>query len=222
MVVGRILEEAALDLRRTLVQEKFLAEPYGPEAFRAAVAEAVRLRGSLGGQARFRPREGSAWDEAAFRGDAYPDFAWGCHAAAVACDLDTFEVRVEDFAAVQEVGRVVNPALAEGQVQGGVAQGLGWALWEEVCFREGRMANNQVTNYIIPTAMDLPHLRVAFLEKGGAFGPGGAKGLGELPADGPAPAVLNALREALGDLRLDEVPMTPERILARIEEASHA
>jgi len=116
----------------------------------------------------------------------------------------------------------VNPTLATGQIQGGVAQGIGWALWEEVTFREGRMANNQLTNYIIPTASDLPHIRVAFLEAGNPFGPGGAKGIGELPMDGPAPAVLNALREALGDLRLDEVPMTPERILQRLEEARHA
>jgi CO/xanthine dehydrogenase Mo-binding subunit len=121
------------------------------------------------------------------------------------------------------VGRVVNPTLATGQIQGGVAQGIGWGLWEEVTFKEGRMANNQLTNYIIPTSADLPHIKVVFLEGGNPYGPGGAKGIGELPMDGPAPAILNAMADALGaDVRLDEVPMTPERILNRVEEADHA
>jgi CO/xanthine dehydrogenase Mo-binding subunit len=78
-----------------------------------------------------------------------------------------------------------------------------------------------MTNYIIPTSADLPRIRVLFLENGHPSGPGGAKGIGELPMDGPAPALLNALENALGPLRLDEVPMTPERLLQRCEEVSH-
>jgi CO/xanthine dehydrogenase Mo-binding subunit len=120
------------------------------------------------------------------------------------------------------VGRVVNPVMAAGQIEGGVAQGIGWGLWEEVVTRQGRMVNNQMTNYIIPTAVDLPPIRTFFLELGGPGGPGGAKGLGELPMDGPAPALINALQGALGDLRLDEIPMTPDRLLNRCEEATHA
>ncbi|BDU74044.1 xanthine dehydrogenase family protein molybdopterin-binding subunit [Mesoterricola silvestris] len=222
MVVGRILEDAARGLRLALVQGGFLAEPYGPGEFREAVRKARRSLGSLKAYGQYQANPGFAWDDKNYRGDAYPNFSWACYAAAVAVDLATFEVKVEDFATVQEVGRVVNPTLATGQIQGGVAQGIGWGLWEEVTFREGRMANNQLTNYIIPTSADLPHIRVAFLEGGSPFGPGGAKGIGELPMDGPAPALLNALRDALGDLRLDEVPMTPERILNRLEEARHA
>jgi len=222
MVVGRILEDAARGLRLALVQGGFLAEPYDPEAFREAMRAAHLKLGSLKTYGQYRANPGFAWDDKTYRGDAYPNFSWACYAAAVAVDLVTFEVKVEDFATVQEVGRVVNPTLAAGQIQGGVAQGIGWGLWEEVTFREGRMANNQLTNYIIPTAADLPHIRVEFLEGGSPFGPGGAKGIGELPMDGPAPALLNALRDALGDLRLDEVPMTPERILNRLEEARHA
>jgi CO/xanthine dehydrogenase Mo-binding subunit len=127
---------------------------------------------------------------------------------------------VEDFVACQEVGRVVNPRMAQGQIEGGVAQGIGWGLWEEVTMKQGRMANNQMTNYIIPTSADLPRIRVSFLENRHPAGPGGAKGLGELPMDGPAPALLNALANALGPLRLDEVPMTPDRLLERCEEVS--
>ncbi len=222
MVVGKILEDAARGLRLALVQGGFLAEPYTPAQFRAAVAAARAKLGSLKAYGQFKANPEAAWDDKTYRGDAYPNYSWACYAAAVAVDLTTFEVKVEDFAAVQEVGRVVNPTLATGQIQGGVAQGIGWALWEDVTFRDGRMVNNQLTNYIIPTAADLPHIRVAFLEAGNPFGPGGAKGIGELPMDGPAPAIANALREALGDLRLDEVPMTPERILQRLEEARHA
>lgn len=222
MVVGRILEDAARGLRLALVQGGFLAEPYTPAAFREALRTAHGKLGSLKAYGQYRANPGFAWDDRTYQGDAYPNFSWACYAAAVAVDLVTFEVKVEDFATVQEVGRVVNPTLATGQIQGGVAQGIGWGLWEEVTFREGRMANNQLTNYIIPTSADLPHIRVAFVEGGSPFGPGGAKGIGELPMDGPAPALLNALRDALGDLRLDEVPMTPERILNRLEEARHA
>jgi CO/xanthine dehydrogenase Mo-binding subunit len=119
----------------------------------------------------------------------------------------------------QEVGRVINPVLAAGQIEGGVAQGIGWALWEQVEWKNGRMANNQMTNYIVPTALDLPRIRVGFLENPHPMGPGGAKGLGELPMDGPAPALLNALQNALGNVCLDEVPMTPERLLDRMEVA---
>jgi CO/xanthine dehydrogenase Mo-binding subunit len=140
----------------------------------------------------------------------------------VAVDTVTFEVAVEDFVAVQEVGRVVNPVLAAGQIEGGVAQGIGWALWEDVVMERGRMANNQLTNYIIPTSADLPRIRPFFLEQRNPGGPGGAKGIGELPMDGPAPALVNALRGALGPLRLDHVPMTPDRLLERCEEAAHA
>ena len=113
-------------------------------------------------------------------------------------DTITWEVQVEDFVARQEVGRVINPVLAAGQIEGGVAQGIGWALWEKVELDRGRMVNNQMTNYIVATAQDLPRIRVQFEENNPyALGPGGAKGLGELPMDGPAPAVLAAVENAL-------------------------
>jgi CO/xanthine dehydrogenase Mo-binding subunit len=221
MVVGRILEDAAQGLRLTLIQQGFLKEPYTPAGFREAVVRARLQLGALKCYGQFKVNPDTSWDDVNYRGDAYPNFSWACYATAVACDLVTYEVKVEDFVTVQEVGRVVNPMLATGQIQGGVAQGIGWGLWEEVTRRAGHMANNQLTNYIIPTSADLPAIRVVFLEGGNPLGPGGAKGLGELPMDGPAPALLNALRDALGDLRLDEVPMTPERILNRLEEAQH-
>ncbi|MBA3641591.1 MAG: xanthine dehydrogenase family protein molybdopterin-binding subunit, partial [Acidobacteria bacterium] len=111
----------------------------------------------------------------------------------------------------QEIGRVIHPVLATGQIEGGVAQAIGWALYEDVVWREGRMANAQMTNYIMPTSADLPPIRVFFDEVPYAHGPGGAKGIGELPMDGPAPAIANAIAHALGaDVR--KIPVTPERI----------
>ena len=225
MMVGRILEDAASGLKQALVQQGFLRLPYTPGEFAAAVRRAREALGAIRCYGQFHANPRSAWDDVHYRGDAYPDYSWACYATAVAVDTVTYEVAVEDFVAVQEVGRVVNPVMAAGQIQGGVAQGIGWGLWEEVTMKQGRMANNQMTNYLIPTSADLPPIRTFFLEQPSAGGPGGAKGIGELPMDGPAPALLNAvqgaLRATLGTLRLDEVPMTPDRLLERCEEASH-
>lgn len=221
MMVGRILEDAALGFKQSLVQQGFLQEPYTADGFGEAVKKAVAALGSVKCYGQYKKPSNITWDDVTYQGDAYPTYSWACYAAEVAVDLDTFEVKVEDFVAAQEVGRVVNPTLAAGQIEGGVAQGIGWGLWEEVTTQQGRMINNQMTNYIIPTAADLPRIKVVFLENAHPGGPGGAKGLGELPMDGPAPALLNALENALGPLRLDEVPMTPERLLERCEEVSH-
>jgi CO/xanthine dehydrogenase Mo-binding subunit len=125
--------------------------------------------------------------------------------------LTTYSARVDDFVALQEIGRVMNPVLARGQILGGVAQGIGFALYEKVEWRDGRMANSQMTNYIIPTSADLPAIRVFFEELGNRHGAFGAKGIGELPMDGPAPAVVNAIEDALG-IPFDTVPLLPESI----------
>jgi CO/xanthine dehydrogenase Mo-binding subunit len=225
MVVGRLVQDAALALRQALLQGRFLAEPYDAAGFRAAVREAHAARGPLACYAQYEQPPDLLWDDRSYRGDAYPTFSWACYVASVAVDTRTWEVRVEDFAARQEVGRVINPVLAAGQIEGGVAQGIGWALWEKVDCVRGRMANNQMTNYIVATALDLPHIRVAFEENHPfAAGPGGAKGLGELPMDGPAPAVLGAVEDALGGCGLPagalrQVPLTPEGLLEAVEAA---
>jgi CO/xanthine dehydrogenase Mo-binding subunit len=117
---------------------------------------------------------------------------------------------------VQEVGKVINPTLATGQIQGGVAQGIGWALTEEVRLEDGAMSNHQMTNYVVLTAADLPPIRVHFEEQPSPYGPQGAKGIGELPMDGPAPAVINAVCNALGT-SIDAIPLTPERLMEHLE-----
>ncbi len=135
--------------------------------------------------------------------------------AEVSVDTLTGEIHVDDFVARQEVGRVLHPVLATGQIEGGVAQAIGYALYENVIWRDGSMANNQMTNYIIPTSVDLPDIRVSFEEVPYQHGAMGAKGIGELPMDGPAPAILNAVENALG-ISFDHVPLMPEEVLAEL------
>lgn len=211
MVVGKLVESAALGVKSVLSSAGMLPESYDSAGFRAAAAAYVAQNGSLRGTAKYHPPEGLRWDDEKYEGDAYGAYAWAVYVAEVAVDLVTFEVRVEDFVAVQEVGRVINPVLAAGQIEGGVAQGIGWSLFEEVVWREGRMANGQMTNYIMPTSMDLPPIRVEFVEFPYPNGPGGAKGIGELPMDGPAPAIFNAVRNATG-LDVTRLPLTPEEL----------
>jgi CO/xanthine dehydrogenase Mo-binding subunit len=218
MIVGKLVESAALALRKDLANVGLPAGGYSPDDFRRACSEAAQRLGPLRATARYQPPPGLHWDDATYQGDAYGTYAWAVYVAEVSVDTTTFETRVDDFVAVQEVGRVINPVLATGQIEGGVAQGIGWALYEQVAWQEGRMANGEMTNYIMPTSMDLPPIRVYFEESPYAYGPGGAKGIGELPMDGPAPAIANAVAHATGtDPR--SVPLTPEALMALMEGA---
>jgi CO/xanthine dehydrogenase Mo-binding subunit len=222
MVVGKLVENAALALRATLVAAGVLErDASGREAFRAACRAHHERIGPPRGVARYEPPPGVHWDDMKYQGDAYGAYAWAVYVAEVSVDTQTCETRVDDFVAVQEVGRVLHPVLAAGQIEGGVAQAIGWALSEDVVWREGRMVNAQMTNYIMPTAADLPPIRVEFLERPYPYGPGGAKGIGELPMDGPAPAIANAIAHATG-VRVRRIPVTPEVLMAALEEAAAA
>ncbi|MEE8571831.1 MAG: molybdopterin cofactor-binding domain-containing protein, partial [Gemmatimonadota bacterium] len=210
MVVGGLVERACDDLRETVG----LGADAGSGALAAAIGawHGAHPGEKLLGRARYRQPEHIEWDDESYRGDAYGAFAWGAYVADIEVDLRTFAVTVRDFVAVQEVGRVLNETLARGQIQGGVVQALGWALLEECKWRDGALENWQLTNYIIPTTQDVPPIRVEFLEAPYPHGAGGAKGIGELPFDGVAPAVANALAAAgAGDPRT--IPLTPERVM---------
>ncbi|HEX8558821.1 MAG TPA: xanthine dehydrogenase family protein molybdopterin-binding subunit [Pyrinomonadaceae bacterium] len=211
MIVGKLVESAALQIREALKGAGLLGDAYTRGEFERACAEYTRSRGALKTFTQYQQPSDVEWDDERYRGDAYGAYAWAVYVAEVSVDTLTYEARVEDFVAVQEVGRVIHPVLAAGQIEGGVAQGIGWALYESVAWRDGRMANGQMTNYIIPTSADVPPIRVHFFENPYAGGPGGAKGIGELPMDGPAPAILNAIEHATG-ARFDHVPLTPEDV----------
>ena len=212
MVVGGLVEQAAIGLQRVLVSAGLLKEAYTASEFESACRAYVASSGPLRASAQYRPPAGKRWDDERYQGDAYGTYAWAVYVAEVSVDLTTFETRVDDFVAVQEVGKVINPVLATGQIEGGVAQGIGWALHEQVVWREGRMVNAQMTNYIMPTSMDLPPIRVYFEERPYQHGPAGAKGIGELPMDGPAPAIFNAVAQATG-LNPVRLPLTPESLM---------
>ena len=212
MVVGKLVESAAIGLKQTLVKAGLLTENYRAQEFADACARYVGEFGPLKSFSQYEAPPGIYWDDDTYRGDAYGAFAWAVYVAEVAVDTATYEIKVEDFVALQEVGRVIHPVLAAGQIEGGVAQGIGFAVFENVVWKDGRMANNQMTNYIMPTSVDVPRIRVYFEEIPYEYGPLGAKGIGELPIDGPAPAVLNAIENALGVL-VDEIPLLPEMLM---------
>ena len=220
MIVGKLIESAALGIKQSLAQNGFLREGVGDgqEAFAGACRMYIEQIGPLRASSRYSPSPEIHWDDAHYRGDAYGAYGWGVYVAEVSVDTATGETHVEDFVAAQEVGRVINPVLAAGQIEGGVAQGIGFALYENVVWREGRMINNQMTNYIIPTAMDVPPIRVYFEELPYARGPAGAKGIGELPLDGTAPAIINAVENATG-IVIRRIPLTPEVLLEALDEA---
>ena len=156
--------------------------------------------------AQYEQPDDIVWDEEKYRGSAYAAFAWAVYVAEVTVDLATYSVSVDDFVALQEVGKVLNPVLAKGQIVGGVAQGIGFALYEKVNWEHGRMQNAQMTNYIMPTSADLPSIRVYFEELGNVTARSAPKGIGELPMDGPAPAIVNADRRRAGrSVRFDSV-----------------
>ncbi len=215
MVVGKLVESAALGLKQTLIGSGLLDEKYSSAEFQEACQKYMEGFGELKSLSKYQPPPNVHWDDEKYQGDAYGAYAWAVYVAEVSVDTLTYEARVDDFVAVQEVGRVINPILAAGQIEGGVAQAIGFTLFENVVWQNGRMANNQMTNYIIPTPADIPPIRVYFEENPYAYGPGGAKGIGELPMDGPAPAILNAIENATG-VAFDHVPLMPEALIERL------
>jgi CO/xanthine dehydrogenase Mo-binding subunit len=218
MVVGKLVESAVLGLKQTLIGSGLLQEDYSSEEFREACRNYIQSLGPLKAFSKYQPPPNVRWDDEKYQGDAYGTYAWAVYVAEVSFDLLTYEAHVDDFVAVQEVGRVINPVLAAGQIEGGVAQAIGFTLFENVVWQNGRMANGQMTNYIMPTAADIPPIRVYFEENPYAYGPGGAKGIGELPMDGAAPAILAAIENATG-ASFSQVPLLPETMMEELTTA---
>ena len=213
MVVGKLVERAGLQLIGMLRKHAGLREGYAREDFFSACEHYRAAKGELVSLCRYEAPPGIFWDDKTYRGEAYPAFAWSVHVAQVAVDSATYSAEVEEYWTVQEVGRVLNPVLAGGQIEGGVAQGIGYALYEKVVSQNGRMVNNQMTNYIMPTAEDVPPIHVHFEEIPFHHGGYGAKGIVELPHDGPAPAILNAIKDATG-VSFNAIPLLPEDLYA--------
>ncbi len=219
MIVGKLVQSAAISIRQTLAKTSLLGDEYTPEQFRVACREYIVAHGPLKAYTRYEAPADIYWDDEHYRGEAYAAFAWAVYVAEVTVDLATYSVTVDDFVALQEVGKVLHPVLAAGQITGGVAQAIGFALYEKVVWQNGRMVNNQMTNYIMPTSADLPPIRVFFEEIGNVHGAHGAKGIGELPMDGPAPAILNAVEDATA-VRFNSIPLLPEDLFEALSAQS--
>jgi CO/xanthine dehydrogenase Mo-binding subunit len=197
MVVGGLLQRCANDMRQRLG--------------RLTPAAYLERHGPLIITKQYEPPPGLVWDDDTYRGSAYGSYGWGCDVIEVAYDPVTYDVRPTHVTSVADIGTVVYPQGARGQIEGGTVQGLGYALTEEVVMRDGLMANAQFTNYIVPTTLDTPTMDVVLIERPYAHGPFGAKGAGEMPFDGAAPAVVNAIRSLGLDVR--DIPATPERVM---------
>jgi CO/xanthine dehydrogenase Mo-binding subunit len=150
----------------------------------------------------------------------YPHFH--CHAAEVEVDTGTGQVRILKYVAAHDVGFAINPSLIEGQIQGGVAQGIGMALMEELCYQDGYSRNINWTDYKLPTAVDVPDIEAIIVEhQASGDSPFGMKGLGEAPTIEPPAALANAISHAVG-IRITTLPMTPEKVLKALLARSRA
>jgi CO/xanthine dehydrogenase Mo-binding subunit len=206
MIVGGVIVRAVEQIR-----DRVLAVARPGESFRET-ARRLRAAGPVEVTVHHEPPEWQTFDESTYRGAAYPTYAWGADVAEVEVDPDTLAVRPVRVTAVCEVGRAIHPTLCAGQIEGGTLQAVGWALLEEIKLKEGHYLNDRLATYIIPTIQDSPRIDVHLLERGFEGGPFGAKGIGELPMDGGAPAILQAIENATGIVPT-EVPATPERLL---------
>ncbi|MEK7656438.1 MAG: xanthine dehydrogenase family protein molybdopterin-binding subunit [Elusimicrobiota bacterium] len=211
MIVGKLIERSAKALRADLERAgcPFPADP------KALLRAAQRLCGAAPRKdyiSQYEKPEEIQWDDASYRGDAYGAFAYEAMAVDLEVDKVSFEVRLREITAAVELGKAVNPLLAEGQIIGGTAQALGYALFERPHFKDGFMRNAQLTNYILPTSADTPRMKIELLEKPYTHGPFGAKGIGELPMDAPAPAVAAAVLNATGAM-VCHLPILPEDIM---------
>ena len=208
MVIGGLLVEAARRLRAEV--EEQTGRPFA-DAYRgfAAAHGPVRMYEQFGGYPDIE------WDDTTYRGDAYPCYSWAAAVAEVDVDLDTGEVVVRSVVAADDAGRVINRVLAEGQIEGGTLQAVGYATIEQVKLENGRHLNDRLATYLIPTSLDAPKIIPILVEEPFSGVPHGAKGLGELPMDVGAPAVIAAIHDATG-VWITDLPATPEKILAAL------
>jgi len=209
MVVGGVLASACRTLR-----DRVTTSPGA--TWRARARHFVANGGDGSVTVTYASPAGVRWDDSTYTGDAYPVFGWAADVAEVVVDVDTCEVDVVRFYTAVDVGRALQPRLVRGQIEGGSLQATGWAHREVVTTKNGRFEQDRLATCIVPTTLDAPRFDVTLVEVPYPHGPFGAKGVGEMPMDGGAPAVVSAIEDALG-IHATHVPVTPERILALLE-----
>lgn len=188
-------------------------------------ADLVKLCASAGVHrselAMFRAPFSDVLDPETGQGQAHPDYTFGAHAVEVAVDIETGEVQVLKSVAAHDVGQCINRAAVEGQIHGGTQNGQGYALSEEMLYREGKLVTPSFSEYLMPTSMEMPYVETIILESRSGLGPFGSKGIGEPAMTPVAPAIANAVADAIG-VRVFEMPITPERVVNALEAAANA
>jgi CO/xanthine dehydrogenase Mo-binding subunit len=218
MVVGGVIDRAGRALRQKL--EAWGAEHGMPSASCDELGVIYASQhGELAETVMYEPPPGIQWDDVTYTGSAYPVFGWACCLVDVSVDLDTYEITIDRCVQAIDVGKAINPNIVKGQIEGGTLQALGWAVIENVIYKDGRVWNASMTNCIVPTFADAPDLETIIVEVPYPFGPSGAKGVGEIPMDGPAAAVANAVHDALG-VAFDTLPLSPESLARGLGGAS--
>lgn len=233
-VVGNAVIDACRDVKRRLFQT--LSERWGvppddidarhrtvwsrsrPE-LRLSMADAVAYCKKQGrflvGSGTWRS-VGTGLDPETGQGEPWSTYVWGTQIAEVEVDTETGEVTILEFWAAHDVGKAINPQGVEGQIEGGIVMGMGMALMEEYELSEGVPKTAGFSKYILPTSLDIPHIHSLIVENPEELGPHGAKGVGEPTSLPTAPAIVNAIYDAIG-VRIDTLPASPERILASLQ-----
>ena len=187
MIVGRLLQECAIEMKQRWAEETF-------EVMKDYVYP-----------------EHLSWDSEKLAGNAYPEYSWGANVVEVAVDPVTYEVETKGVWAVYDIGTPIDEKIVQGQIEGGIIQGLGYAAMERLQTKEGKLLQDSLSEYLIPAAVDFPRITLELIENPYAGGPFGAKGLGELPMIGAAPAFAAAVEQAIGK-KIDRIPVIPEYI----------
>ena len=189
MIVGGLVARAAKQLKDNWIEDKY-----------QKVHE------------RFKQPEYIKWDEKTFQGDAYPAYSWGINIVEVEIDPLSYEVSVLEGWSVYDVGKAIDEQIIIGQADGGQVQGIGYGYIEKMVAKNGKIQQKNVTDYIIPTSVDVPLLHTYLMDNPYPLGPYGAKGAGELTLVGGAPAVALAIENAIGKV-ITKIPVTPEYIM---------
>lgn len=218
MYAGKAVENACSNMKEMLTTwacEKGAAKSAGLTEIAEEYLKENKILESLGYNLF---ADGCSWDEKSFTGDAYRGYAWIANVVEVEADTSTYEVTAKEVSIAAELGRTINPMQAEGQLSGGVLQGIGWAHIEDIKVDEkGRYTASHMNSYLVPTTLDSPSWKIALLEDPCEAGCFGAKGIGELPANAGAPAFIAAVQNALG-VSSHEIPLTGEKLFNLMEE----
>ncbi|MEK7244240.1 MAG: molybdopterin cofactor-binding domain-containing protein, partial [Thermodesulfobacteriota bacterium] len=156
-----------------------------------------------------------------FKGNLSVSYAYGVHGVEVEVDRETGQVKILNYIAAHDVGKAINPMLLEGQIYGGGLMGIGYALGETMIYEKGRLKNGNFLDYKMPTAKDVPPVQAVIVETDEQAGPFGAKGIGEPGLVPTAPAIANAIYDAVG-VRIKDLPITPEKVLRALQEKAQA